>query len=219
MVHAVRITGYPELLGCAGMPEETKDYKFACFISYKHPPAGNLAAKHFWLEFVEEFQNRLESYLNTKIRTYRDIQLKSKPGIRYPEELSKSLCHSVCMIAILVPEYLESNWCIGEWRAMEKLESKRGRADLIIPVLLRGDPDKMSDLYGTREPIDLRKIIKPSTQLDSVKNRSELESIAARIQKFAKSLDDTCMDCNQFVIGLGPEQMTPSVQDPDPLEH
>jgi hypothetical protein len=38
-------------------------YEHSCFISYKHPPAypGALAIRHFWMEFIVEFQGRLEA--------------------------------------------------------------------------------------------------------------------------------------------------------------
>jgi hypothetical protein len=85
---------------------------------------------------------------------YRDDGLRSVPGAHYPVELSRNLCRSVCMIAILVPEYFESSWCKAEWDAMVKLERERvadpGTGGFIIPILFRGDKEKVAEFCGPR---------------------------------------------------------------------
>ena len=88
------------------------------------------------MEWAEELQKRLVKFLTIGLQPYRDDQLRSKPGVDYPVELSRQLCRSVCLLAILSPEYWESNWCCAVWKAMEKLEAKRlpGKCALIIPV-------------------------------------------------------------------------------------
>ena len=94
----------------------------------------------FWVEFVEALEERIQFYLTVNRSIYRDKDLRSKPGIPYPQELSTQLCESVCMIAVLVPDYQESSWCKAEWKAMEELEQQRldkpERRELIIPVLV-----------------------------------------------------------------------------------
>jgi hypothetical protein len=110
--YATYVTGCIELREVR-MPE----YQHSCFISYKHPPALSVAdvSRHFWMEFITSFQERLESFRRIGLAAYRDDQLQSVPGTRYPQELSRRFCRSVCLIAILVPEYLESSWCRAEW--------------------------------------------------------------------------------------------------------
>src|SRR5215217_7028588 len=166
-------------------------YANACFISYKRPPQwGNnfpgpapaRQLRHLWLEFAETFQDRLNQVLSTSIPSYRDSAID--PGQPYPQVLSKNLCQSICMVALLVPEYLESSWCKAEWKAMEKLEQERlggGQQGLIIPVIFRGDPKRLQAFFGTREAVDLRSVVDPSTQLRLISNRRKIEAIAAKI--------------------------------------
>ena len=100
------------------------DYLHSCFISYKHPPAADSlpAAGHFRLNFVEAFEERVNYYRQIALTTYRDVRLRAAGGVHYPVELARSLCRSVCMIAVLSPDYMESAWCRAEWQAMEDLE-------------------------------------------------------------------------------------------------
>jgi hypothetical protein len=196
-------------------------YEHSCFISYKHPPAypGALAIRHFWMEFIVEFQGRLEAYSTTALSTYRDDRLRSRPGVKYPIELSSKLCRSACLVAILVPEYLESSWCLAEWRAMEELERERlsdSKSDgFIIPILFRGDDDKFAELCGDREYIDFRHIARPHSQMDNIKCRRQMEDIAHRVAELTKSQSNT--DCGNFMIESGVEVVTPGLDDPNPL--
>jgi hypothetical protein len=196
-------------------------YEHSCFFSYKHPPVhtGAEAIRHFWMEFIVEFQARLEAFSTIGLSTYRDDRLRSRPGVKYPTELSLKLCRSVCLIAILVPEYLESSWCLAEWQAMEKLERERAvdpaSAGFIIPVLFRGDDDKFSDLCGVREYIDFRHVARPRSQLDTIKSRRQIEDIARQVAHLAKSSSHT--DCSSFIIRSGKEIVRPRHDDPNPL--
>jgi hypothetical protein len=98
-------------------------YKYACFISYKRPPnwlsqAGALGAPapHVWSDFAEAFQQRLNYYLTTPVPSFLDVKLQ--PGTNFRETLAQNLCHSFCMVALVVPQYFESPWCNAEWNAM-----------------------------------------------------------------------------------------------------
>jgi hypothetical protein len=119
----------------------------------------------------------------------------------------------------LVPEYLESSWCLAEWRAMEKLEQERltnsASDGFIIPVLFRGDRDRFTELCGDRQFIDFRHIAKPRSQLDSIKCRRDIEQIARRVAELAKSQSHT--DCGSFLIESDKEVVSPALDDPNPL--
>jgi len=197
-------------------------FEHACFISYKHPPDVEYSAarQHFWMEFIDTFQVNLQAYVTIGLSVYKDDILKTKPGVRYPGELAYRLCKSVCMVAVLVPEYFESDWCRAEWKAMEKLEAKRSvnekRDGLIVPVLLRGDMEKAAGLAQDRDILDFRRVINPKRHLDTNRSRQILESIANRIKGYSRTLQ--CTACDDFRIDLGPEQNAPALDDPDPLE-
>jgi hypothetical protein len=203
-------------------------YSNACFISYKRPPdkenprvaALRNASKHIWLQFVEKFEQLLGDRLNTPLQIFRDIALNADPGKPYPEELSKNLCKSVCMVALLVPEYIESSWCVAEWKAMENLEAKRlgkNQRGLIIPVIFQGGKEDLADLFGTRETIDLRGLQKPSRQLGSLDNLEKIGAIADTINRYVKKFEATHADCDKFTIPIGAEENTPKIVGPSPF--
>ena len=197
------------------------DYQHSCFISYKHPPTPDSleATKHFWLEFVEAFERKVNTYRQVALLTYRDVSLRSMGGVDYPAELARNLCRSVCMIAILTHEYMKEPWCRGEWRAMEQLEKARkiDRKDTgcIIPVLFRGEPEKAREFCGTRQFLDFRGIIRPNIQLDTVESRQRVEAIGAHVAKLARLVSP--VDCSNFRIDVGEEVAELTFDDPNPL--
>jgi hypothetical protein len=203
-------------------------YSNACFISYKRPPiyenpraiALKSTTKHLWLQFVEKFEQLLRERLNTPLQIFRDTNLDAEPGKPYPEELSKNLCRSICMVALLVPQYIESSWCVAEWKAMEDLEAKRlgnRRRGLIIPVIFQGGKEDLAELFGTRETVDLRGIDKPSRQLDSVGNLRKIRAIADTVNDHVKKFAATQADCDGFLIPEGAEKDTPRIVGPSPF--
>ncbi len=192
-------------------------FEHACFISYKHPPR-NAPDAHFYREFVRMLKSRLEYYLPTEIRTFIDED--ADIGSSYPTELSRKLCKSVCMVAVLTPEYPDSSWCDAEWKAMELWESKRlgpNKKGLIIPVVSRGDVKQWED-YFKRKPVDLRVDV-PNSQLLSVRNSTKIRKIAESIEKFVNDVTDPCEDCAMFQLNVGIEKIRtpPSFTVPSPL--
>ncbi len=199
------------------MSSNTNKFEHACFISYKHPPK-TAQENHFYKEFVETFRERLEFYLDTPIRSYVDTD--ADPGSSYPVELAQTLCKSVCMIAILVPEYPDSNWCRAEWEAMEKLEALRlkGARGLIIPIALRRAANEWNALLQ-RKPVDFSKVSVPRVQLNSVKHSQKISEIADVIRKFVAQVPETCENCWDFKFSLGEEELNPqpTFKDPSPF--
>jgi hypothetical protein len=201
-------------------------FQHSCFISYKHPPVHDKlnVNKHIWIQFVRAFQASLENFLVLGIPTYRDEDLRSQPGVEYPPELARSLCSSVCMIAILVPEYMESNWCRAEWEGMVELEEKRNtdaaRGHSIIPIFFRGDPQRTQEFCGPRLLMDFRNVINPRRQLENNNTYLQtLDRIAQQVAMLANSVSPT--DCRDFVDGfvrrIGTDVVAPRLDDPNPL--
>jgi len=192
-------------------------FEHACFISYKRPPK-KAGENHFYMEFVETFRERLEFYLNTSIRSYVDTQ--ADPGFSYPTEISRELCKSVCMIAIMVPEYPDSNWCRAEYEAMEKLEQLRikGERRLIIPIALRRTASEWNAVLK-RKPVDFSRVSVPRTQLNNIKHSQKIQEIADQIIKLVAEVKDPCEDCVNFQFSVGIEELSdqPTFTDPNPF--
>ena len=140
----------------------------------------------------------------------------------YPQQLSQNLCYSLCMVALIVPEYFESQWCMAEWNAMAKLEVirlGRGRGSLIIPVVINGDIGALEQRFGGRTGRDLRGLSAPGRQLRNPRNRDKIRMIADVINSMEERLRGFASwpDCDRFSLGLGPEAVTPQFPEPSPL--
>jgi TIR domain len=199
------------------MPVNGAHFEHACFISYKHPPR-TAPDNHFYKQFVEALKERLEYYLTTGIRTFLDTD--ADPGTSYPEALSRSLCKSVCLVAVLTPEYPDSSWCQAEWDAMKNLESKRlgpGRTGLIIPVVLRGDVRQWESRYK-RTAVDMRVNV-PTQQLKSIRTSEKVKRIAEQISVFVQQVREPGADCDGFRLAVAEDELASpaSFRDPDPL--
>jgi hypothetical protein len=184
--------------------------------------AARNTPKHIWLEFVEKFEQLLISRLTAPLnRIFRDDDLDSDPGKPYPDGLSTNLCRSVCMVALLVPEYIESSWCVAEWKAMEGLEAKRlnGQRGLIIPVIFQGKKEDLTELFGTRQCIEFSNLLKPSRELSSRANLQKIADIATTINEYVKKFGAAQAECDGFRIPIdGAEENTPKIVEPSPFQ-
>jgi hypothetical protein len=194
----------------------------ACFISYKHPPEvpdGPRVFSHFWTEFIDAFQSRLQSYLTVNPNIYWDPQLHDVPGSPYPAELSRNLCRSACLVAILVPEYMESTWCRAEWNAMRGLAARRSSKGVrahVIPVLFRGQAEVAEAFVGEPVIVDFRHIVSPARDLGMKRNRRTMEHIASQIDDAVRQLTDI-EPCDSFMIPIDDQPPGADFDDPDPL--
>ena len=103
-----------------------------------------------------------------------------------------------------MPDYLESEWCLAEWKAMEKLEQQRlgKERELILPILLQGDRKQIEDFVGTKIYMDLSKVVDPAQELNTTEYRREIKKLAELIDERVKKLDDAEVDCSDFSIDV-----------------
>lgn len=113
-------------------------YRNCCFISYPR-----LQSRHV-SDFARQLKRGIEEELDLWIPDPRAFLDESHilPGAVWPETLRDNLCRSICMLAILVPRYVEPahEWCGREWAAMNHLGSIRfPNTDVkpIIPIFFR----------------------------------------------------------------------------------
>jgi TIR domain len=201
-------------------------YEYACFISYKRPPAWTLRAgpagepaRHALSDTAEEFQTRLDYFLTLAKPSFRDVQLE--PATKYEASLAKKLCHSLCMVALVVPQYFESAWCVAEWNAMEVFERKRlnqrGKS-LIIPVLVGGDPTVLNPKLGGRSSHDLRGVGMPAQHFKNPRILKEVHRIADAINSMEGLMrTDPTTECDQFSLEIGLDSVLPEYPEPSPF--
>jgi TIR domain-containing protein len=66
-----------------------------------------------------------------------------------PEECLKHLHRSKCLLAVWIPVYADSDWCVAEWRAMRDREESLGAGSgthLLYPVAYTGWGDSKSNM-------------------------------------------------------------------------
>lgn len=121
-------------------------FQYACFISYRH------SDKEKTVKFIEQFVDALENSLDQRLQqgVYIDRD-RLKAGYKFNIAIAGALRESVCLIAILSPEYYNSDYCRREYVAMERIENKR-RADLGIPPVHKGLVIPLL-VWGTEEEV------------------------------------------------------------------
>ena len=115
-------------------------FKNACFLSYRHGQFPLM--RNFVVQFHDALASELETL--TDLPVYQDSK-RLQGGDFFNQQLSRSLCESVCMIMIYTPTYFSPDhlYCAREYVAMKDLEIKRLRRisaqghGLIIPVVWR----------------------------------------------------------------------------------
>jgi hypothetical protein len=192
-------------------------YDHACFISYTRSGKEARSSDYFHGEFAKAFERMLRKFLGSAPEPYRDDQLR--PGEHYPTHLWQRLCRSACLVAIIVPEYFDHEWCRNEWQTMERLERQRlgkGRKELIIPILLRGDR-ATEERCGERQFENFRHLYGPR-QLDNVSYRKQVDRIADEIKRICRQPAQP-WDCEKAMNDVGAPVEPSGGGAPNPMEH
>lgn len=184
--------------------------RYSCFISYCHGE-GELMRR-----FIDDLTVALKSYLEPFFDEgiYIDEE-RLEPGYHYNEALATALCQSVCMIVVYVPKYERHSYCLREFEAMERIETRRkqvtklGREKgMIFPIILRGSPPEK--LRSRRQMIDFSKYTTVSPRIS--RNRKYVEkidevaqSIYALFQELRSGGQDVSSNCGEFALPLEQE--------------
>lgn len=118
-------------------------FSHACFISYRNSHMEKTVT--FIEQFVDALENCLDQYIPHDVDVYIDRD-RLKAGYKFNIAITKALRESLCMVAILSPNYFNSEYCRREYVAMEHIEEKRRQKvrlppeekGLVIPVLVWG---------------------------------------------------------------------------------
>jgi hypothetical protein len=182
--------------------------KYACFISYPHGQANLIKT------FVDLLKQALDDYLEPleKSEVYID-KLRLNPGYNYNEGLAKAICQSACMIVVFMPIYEKSAYCLREFLAMECIEEKRKQMlgekydrtrRMIIPIVLRGDPQDLPPKIRDIHYCDYSKFLL-ATLTRNEEFDKPINTIAADIHKHCEDLEELesagfSEECDSFVL-------------------
>lgn len=114
---------------------EQKQYRYDAFISYRHLPADEAAAKK-----LQALLERHKAKDGKHLRVFRD-QTELPTSSDLGNQIQNALENSRFLIIICTPSYQESKWCMEELSYFRKLHG--GRNINILPLLLEGEPENV----------------------------------------------------------------------------
>jgi TIR domain len=174
--------------------------KYSCFISFRHGDRELPTDQNLLETIIRQLKTALSSELEafTTKQVYVDWE-RLKGGDFYNEALSQALCESACMVMVYVPTYFDEHkpYCTREYKAMEKLESKRlplldaaGQLQhgLIIPIVFRGLKFLPIEIKNQRAYYDFQ-----SFQLGS-REMSRNPNFNSKIRQIAEYIYDRCRE-------------------------
>ncbi len=109
-------------------------YTYDVFISYRRSPAQ----ARDWTRHVlyPTLQTWLEVELNLKSdQIFIDTEHLNDNGLPWPEKLRDAILQSKLLVAVLSPQYFESDWCMTELYSMlERQQRTGGRCVYLLQV-------------------------------------------------------------------------------------
>jgi hypothetical protein len=189
--------------------------KYSCFISFRHGDRSLPTDKNLLETIIRQLKTALSNELEalTTKEVYVDWE-RLKGGDFYNQALAKALCESACMVVVYVPTYFDEHktFCAREYKAMEKLESKRLplvdseaqlKHGLIIPIVFRGLKFLPSEIKNRRAYYDFQSFQLGGREMSRNSNfNSKIQEIAAYIYDRCRELEalstDPYLDCDNF---------------------
>jgi hypothetical protein len=191
--------------------------KYSCFISFRHGDRSLPTDKNLLETIIRQLKVALSSELEalTTKEVYVDWE-RLKGGDFYNQALSTALCESACMVVVYVPTYFDQHkaYCAREYKAMEKLESKRlpllnsaaqSKHGLIIPIVFRGLKFLPSEIKDNRAYYDFQSFQLGGREMSRNSNfNSKIREMAEYIYDRCRELEalpiDPCLECDHFKL-------------------
>lgn len=115
-----------------------RGYRFHVFISWPRRIQGQ--GQEFVKQLAQDLEDRFRDFNVEDKGVFLDDK-QMKPGDALEPALRKSLCRSGITIAILVPSYFDSSYCLIEWHITEQLQKSRlpptSSATCFVPLVLK----------------------------------------------------------------------------------
>jgi len=132
----------------AAKPPEPEGYRHDIFVSY------DSAISELVLEFVEALKPELAALRATPPRIFIDVQ-EIRIGDDWYTELSEALVRSKALLAIVTSRYVGRPHPRKEFYTFAERSRETGK-QLVVPVFLRGDPERFPEFVTRFQGFDLR---------------------------------------------------------------
>ena len=182
------------------------NFKYACFISYCH--GQHELVTGFTDQLKQALDDELDAFLDAPVYLDKDRLL---PGAKYNEKLGADICRSLCMVVVYSPRYESHSYCLREFEAMVRLETRRldnlpsadREVGLIIPVVLRGADQVPATIKSGRHYVDFSHFSLASTEIKRNPDfLAEIRKMALVIHRhhlaFMRSAVDACSGCDDY---------------------
>ena len=156
------------------------DYEYDVYVSYAHHPT-----LHEWLQgFVSQLRSWVSLEMDADPRFFFDYSEVSL-GDRWADRTMSALLRTKLLLAVVTPEYFQSEWCTREWATFEHREQiTRTQTPLILPLHLR-ESKTTPDLPLRRQVFDISDLPLHSSAFTDT--RLSLK-ITERVQRLAKTV-------------------------------
>jgi TIR domain len=162
-----------------------EDYVNDVFLSYtSKDPVGSWVRNHF----APLLESWLYTYSGRDPKLFLDRNMEV--GVQWPEALRDNLLRSRCLVAVWSPPYfLQSRWCMAEWRSMREREDVLGLGrgidrGLIYPVIF-ADGELFPEDARQTQARDLSRYNKPHLQY---RDTPEFLEFDTEVQTIAQDL-------------------------------
>ncbi|UFZ07662.1 TIR domain-containing protein [Bradyrhizobium ontarionense] len=129
-------------------PRREDVFEYDVFVS--HDRSSTEAA----IEIADALKRELSSMRGEETRLYLDVS-EVVAGDHWRDEIRDAVSRSKIMLMLVTPRYFESDFAVKELNQFLERSSVQDEA-LVLPVLLAGDPLRLSKLVGEHVIIDAR---------------------------------------------------------------
>jgi hypothetical protein len=191
-------------------------FRTACFISYPHNAGKSVDA--FVARLKEELKDRLAQFVTDPVITDHDFQT----GANFNRAIAKAICESACLLVVYMPVYERKAFCIQEYVAMERHQTRRyqslqrdlsDRFGMILPLVYTGQESKIPTWISEKinyKNISNATIADPVSIFDTPEFKSWLVDVANLIDSLYnefRTAANLCSGCD-----------TDSLPDPEDVE-
>jgi hypothetical protein len=178
-------------------------FEYGCFISYVH--AREELMREFMASLVPALKGELEPLVRNGVYLDND---RLATGTKHEHALGRVLCASACWVLIYVPQYLEHDYCMREFRAMQILEERRRRAlghrlprekGMILPIVLRGDKAELPEQITSSMYLEFTQYTVASPKINvNESSMNEIRELASYVKEIFKLGAHLSEDCSEF---------------------
>lgn len=172
-------------------------YEYQVFISYQR--GGSTVPAWVCNHFYPRLLELMDDIVDYDVKIFLDDQVSV--GGKWPQLVQEALRRARILIPVCSPKYFLDEWCLAEWRSMEKREELVGMAtsgmsgSLIYPVIF-SDSESFPEYARERQMRSLKTWNLPYPQFQNTVEylgfHRAMEDLVADLVKIIESVPPWC---------------------------